>query len=289
MLVWLDAGEDLAHSPLHKIWQSASRASHDPHAFNLLPIVSYKPNMGLIPDRLSESYESDAQQMLPCASRLHINYGASLNPKLMAEDPFYALGEVFELAAASMKQYLNLIEQKLGQFTQVSSDDFDALPNLKYLKRILLRLIQQIRLTRSSITSAQSPKWPSASSERGQRSRSTVERDWSHLEDVAQALDRRCQEAITVLMSTVTIQDAKKAIAQAQRVAKLTFLAFIFVPLSFTTSFFGMNFRELEELSIWRWIVMLVPIMMGTLTVFFVDGRDASPWWKSFVSYIKGE
>lgn len=254
-----------------------------------MPIVNYRPNMGLIPDKLSESFENDIQQTLPCASRLHLSYGATLQPQTMTEDPFYALSDVFALAAASEKQFLNLIEQKLAQYSKPNDENFDALPNLRYIKQVVIRQTKHISLARNSIQTAQSSKWPSACTERGGRMRRAVELDWAHLEHVSRELDSRCQEAITVLMSTVTIQDAKKAIAQAERVAKLTFLAFIFVPLSFTTSFFGMNFRELEELSIWRWVVMSAPIITVTLTVFFVDGKVATRYWRSFILFMKGQ
>jgi len=41
-------------------------------------------------------------------------------------------------------------------------------------------------------------------------------------------------------------------------------LAFFFIPLSFTASFFGMNFKELgssnQDLSVWVWFIVSVPI-----------------------------
>lgn len=285
VLIWSDAGEDLGHSELHRMWQTAFNGGDGPHSFKLLPIVSYKPNIGLNADRLSELDESDAQRTLPCASQLHISYGASLDPKLMAGDPFYALSEAFALAAASLKQYLNLIEQKLEQVAQDSGEDFNPLPSPRYFKRVLLRLRPQIRVTLNSIQNAQSPEWPSTKSECTERSRSAVERDWKHLERVSHALDNRCQEAIT---ATVTTQDAKKTLARAEWVARLTFLATIFVPLSFVTSFFGMNLKELDDLSIWQWVTISISIMMGTIFIAFINGQDASRLRDSFSFGRKG-
>ncbi|KAI5780453.1 hypothetical protein EDC01DRAFT_274890 [Geopyxis carbonaria] len=54
----------------------------------------------------------------------------------------------------------------------------------------------------------------------------------------------RTKEGFEALMSTISIIDSHAAISEAESISKLTELAFIFVPLSFTTSFFGMNIKE---------------------------------------------
>jgi Mg2+ and Co2+ transporter CorA len=229
-------------------------------------------------------FEENDSKTLPSISSLHLNYGRSLRENVMAEDPFYALSEVFALTTASQKQFLNLVEHKLAEYTNLADSYFDALPNLRYLKQVLLRQRQQIRATRLFIRNAKPPKWAKAVSDVGKRARTAVEQDYSHLGDHAEDLDKRCQEAITVLMSSVAIADSKKAIMQAERVAKLTFLAFIFGPLSFTTSFFGMNFNELSGQSIWEWFVLTTSVLTVTLLFFFCD---VSRHWKSCIEYIK--
>jgi Mg2+ and Co2+ transporter CorA len=228
--------------------------------------------------------KTDAKQIPPCASRLHLDFGHSLRMSLMAEDPFYALTEVFAIAATSQNQLLNMVEHKLAQHTQQSITDFDALPNLRYLKSVLLRQTEQTKQVCQSIQNIEDSKWPRSSGPAATRARNIVKQDYDHICEHARDLDRRCQEAITVLMSSVTIHDAKEAMAQASRVAKLTFLAFVFVPLSFTTSFFGMNFRELEDLSIWKWVAITLPIMLTTLVVLLVDVVQR---WEAFIGVTK--
>lgn len=252
--------------------------------YSLWPIIRYRPNMGLYPERLSVTDNTDAKQVPPCASRLHLDFGHSLRMSLMAEDPFYALTEVFAVAATSQNQLLNMVEHKLAQDTQQSDKDFDALPNLRYLKSVLLRQMEQTKQVCRSIQNIEDSKWPRSTVAAAVRARNTVKQDYDHIYEHARDLDRRCQEAITVLMSSVTIHDAKEAMAQARRVAKLTFLAFVFVPLSFTTSFFGMNFQELEDQSIWKWVAITVPIMLTTLIVLLVDVVRR---WEYFVGAAK--
>ena len=57
---------------------------------------------------------------------------------------------------------------------------------------------------------------------------------------------------------------------QAVRTAKLTQLAFIYIPLSFVTSIFGMNVRELSDPvpPIWVCVVTLVIVAAATAAIF---------------------
>lgn len=158
--------------------------------------------------------------------------------------------------------------------------DFKSLSNLKYVNRLLCRHIQQIQQTLDSIHNTKHPKWPKARDHLGLKAASAseaIKQDFEHLLAFARALHDRCNEGISILMSTVSIEESEKAMVQAQRLGKLTFLAFIFVPLSFTTSFYGMNFKELDAktLSIWAWFALSVPVLSITLFSFFFDIQQA--------------
>lgn len=62
------------------------------------------------------------------------------------------------------------------------------------------------------------------------------------------------------------IAESREAITQTARMTKLTFLVFIFVPLSLITSFFGINFQELgrsaHTLRILARFLMLAPLLV---------------------------
>lgn len=73
-------------------------------------------------------------------------------------------------------------------------------------------------------------------------------------------------------MSSISISESQKAIDQAQRVGKLTFLVFIFVPLGFTTSFFGTNVKELQsDVGLKWWAALSLPVAVGAISLFYVD------------------
>ena len=68
-------------------------------------------------------------------------------------------------------------------------------------------------------------------------------------------------------MSNASIDEAKHSNEQAVLVTGLTKatnrLTFIFLPISFLTSVFGMNFRQLGQgpLSIWLWVAIALPLL----------------------------
>lgn len=66
------------------------------------------------------------------------------------------------------------------------------------------------------------------------------------------------------------LTESRKATEQACSVTRLTLLAFLFLPLSFTTSFFGINFRELDEgLNLWIWAATSIPLFVLVLVCYF--------------------
>lgn len=60
-------------------------------------------------------------------------------------------------------------------------------------------------------------------------------------------LIERVEKAHQALRAELSILESKRGIAEAEGVAKLTELAFIFIPLTFSASLFSMQVRELEE------------------------------------------
>ncbi|KAM3518350.1 hypothetical protein MY4038_010119, partial [Beauveria bassiana] len=101
--VWTDggslAGSDFMENPLSKALRLSSSFGE-----SLLPIVVYKPMMGLNAHLLAKH----------CAVRsLHSGYSRFLRQSLASGHSFIALTEVFTLVASSKKHFLNMMELKL--------------------------------------------------------------------------------------------------------------------------------------------------------------------------------
>lgn len=89
------------------------------------------------------------------------------------------------------------------------------------------------------------------------------------------------REMLQTNFSLWSIRDSNRSIEEAESLKRLTQLAFIFVPLSFVTSFFGMNVQELSGDGVKLWIFLVTAVCMGCSTILF--WRILSPiqlWWK---------
>ena len=70
-----------------------------------------------------------------------------------------------------------------------------------------------------------------------------VQKEYLALSSVAKEAGERVERTFQSVASTMSILESKSAIAEAHSVGRLTELAFIFVPLSFVSSFFGMSVK----------------------------------------------
>jgi Mg2+ and Co2+ transporter CorA len=243
-----------------------------------LPVILHKHMIALKCHLFPSTTPDDWKASVRSVSHLPFDYGRSLRPNIMAHDALYSLTEVFNFAASSQMELLNLIDIKIHKYTSLPTEqDFQSLPNLKYTKQMLYRYIQKTQRIIESIKNAKQDKWPKDSTEPGSRravsAAQNLEQDFQHLLDRAEMLHRLTTEAITVLFSSISISESQKAMEQAQRVGKLTFLAFVFVPLSFTTGFFGMNVAELagNKIGLRWWVCLSVLVTSAAVALFFLD------------------
>lgn len=233
----------------------------------------------------NNNVNDDISRQDQSASWLPAEYGRTLDPGVMAQDAMYALSEVLGLTASSQMQFLSLIDVKLEQQTLLShAQDRLCLPNLKYLQKILYGHIQKTQRVLDSIASTTSPKWPKASSPWGEpRAGAAVQRleqDSKHLPTRTETLQDRTTQAIATLVTSISITEAQRAREQATRVRQIILLAIAVIPLSLTTSLFGMNVIELgnDRMDLKWWGVVTVCVLVASSAVFLCD----------FVSFFSG-
>jgi hypothetical protein len=206
----------------------------------------------------------------------------------MRANPFYALTELFRFSAFSENQFLNLMEQKIipDAGYQVLKQETPTLSNLLYFQEILeahiVRIKDTVKVIRdkgshwTSSCEKGSPVGPLSTSQRtkADTAASMLLEDFEYLLERAETLKRRCDQGMAVIMNDAILAESKRAIYQAKGVAKLTLVAFFYIPFSFTTSFFGMNFHELGtgKLSVWTWFATSIPIFLITLAFLLLDG-----------------
>lgn len=238
-----------------------------------LPTIRHHPRLALKSKKYALPQEDYGRSgdLSQVASLLRKDYGKLLNTDLVKLDPFYALHELFAFSASSKLQFLNLVNEKLGPETgyAILAEETPSLSNLLYSQEMLCEHIQRLKENIETIKCRGSSQWPHApnNSVLGTKASEAADlllRDFEYLLAKAEILSKRCVTGMSVIMNNANIAESKRAIVQARRISKVTLLAFFYVPLSFTSSFFGMNFKQFgtsTTLNVWVWFAVSAPML----------------------------
>lgn len=190
----------------------------------------------------------------------------------MASDPFQALSDVFCFAANSESQIINLIEEKLRKemdYAALNRPQYQDVSNILYHKQILKRHLTYLDQVIAFIESRNGSDWPRSTDAtlRVMADATTLDilKKFRSLQERSRTLVRDCDASMQVRMNNIQIREAQSALNQAKTTAKLTRLAFFYVPLSFTTSLFGMNVLEFgiqATTKLWQWILLSVILLI---------------------------
>ena len=272
-IIWLDTGKDLKFGPLAP-WTrdfSASKAL-------CRPVILYEHKAALRGNSLSSAFPAtpisptSPSDSFQTASLISSQYGLLLNRATMNNDPIYALSELFRFSATSESQFLNMIHfQMKKSFLVLESQMSSSLENFRYHKGLL---DDQAHSIKGIIRALNKPmNLGGLGDQKGSEAVDTLVEDWTHLLELAQTLAAKCVEGMDIILSTIQLQESQEAIRQARGLRRLTLLAFFFLPLSLTTSFFGMNFREFGtgRLSVWVVFVVLIPVIVVSAALLFSE------------------
>jgi len=227
---------------------------------------------------------------------LHLDYARHIDPEIATADPFFALQDVFRFAAFSESQFLNIVQLSVHKevaATSIMQQRDPSISNLLHLKQILERHAQRLKENITFLENYQEPQLiqelPPEKTEKSRHVVRTLLRDFHTLAEQAQHLSKQCERGMDVVMSNTVIRESREAMAQAEGVAKLTRLAFIFIPLSLVTSVFGMNFTELNsgsELSIWVFFVASAPVLIISWAFLKFDKINLRTWLRRISMHL---
>ena len=242
--------------------------------FEILPTTLFRPKVALETEgHGSRSKESVFQS----AQLLHIRYGESTDPVLSRIDAFYAFYEVFQFCAFSELQSLNHKEWQVNQIwieaTRPGQISVQVTPEaLEEIRSLQVDHAWQLKLTLEVIRKRGSPHWPRATEQADVERVDTAARQLEDDFDYLLSRARKINDSIDHLIRHRRDQDLTKSRTGHDMiitVPQLTILMMIF-----TTTFFGMNFKELQTLSIWIYFVVVSPLIIGAATFFLFVG-----WW----------
>ncbi|KAL8833580.1 MAG: hypothetical protein Q9170_004195 [Blastenia crenularia] len=160
---------------------------------------------------------------------------------LCARDPLVFLSDMLDTSALSWLHVLSYLRASY-EFLPVSPTE--QAPRLRADKELLDRgicyFVDTISLLRHPPEA-----WPLTDHSSVTSARLIT--DFKTLCSEAESLSKWCSESISIAMSTISILDSQKSLAEARRVQFITYLAFIFIPMTFIASCFGMNIQELAD------------------------------------------
>lgn len=251
---------------------------HHSSKIEYLPISIFKPRMALRSIVCSHSEDTRPLFGLQSASILFEDYDRQLDGVQAAVDPIYALSPIFRFALSSEMSLLDTVDSNIrGELTHsvVTAQESPTMSNLLYNQQILKRHLDSLKEAIEFVEGFRKRK--AYQSIMDNTNSKYAEDVTSMLNDFHAAFDRakslcdECIQGIGIVAHNATIQESQKAFAEARSVTKLTKLALVFVPLSFTTSAFGMNVRELgngDAPSLWVWLIITVSIGLPILVFF---------------------
>ncbi|KAJ5406073.1 hypothetical protein N7465_007357 [Penicillium sp. CMV-2018d] len=271
-LIWLDVTNNVNNN-VKPFFTNPLRTGS--WAVSSVPVIRHQPGLAprqtpkvreLIANGTKLSCPIPSAGLVQNACWLHLDYGLNLDKNLAARNSFYALHEIVMFTACAENQFLNMLETKLLKELDPAfliRQTQPTLSNLLYNQRVLDRHTQRIRDNLATIKAGNSSGWPRTKLEPDQQRivdqiTENLINDYEYLLSRSLVLSEQCSRGMQVVMNNAMVKESRDAIIQAEGVAKLTRLAFIFVPLSFTASFFGMNFAQFGQgsLHIWIWFAV---------------------------------
>ncbi|KAI4617658.1 uncharacterized protein J4E87_008294 [Alternaria ethzedia] len=260
--------------------------------FNAWPSLGPHAKLGLWESTIKHSWplpfsDLDITQdtdgsLFQTASHLPSELHVMLDDHVIAgQDPLYALAPILLFAAASEIQLLSTLQK---WYDIIASTKWDRKYSTEHLEQLIMhkhllddhasRHEEVIRFISSPKLARWAANLTQDQSDVAQEAKDAVKADFEFLRSRCRQLSLHYQEAISILVSATSLAESQKQITLATQVTKLTILATIFLPLSYCTSIFGMNFVELEQLNIWIWVVVTVSIGLATFAIYQWDERQ---------------
>ena len=171
-----------------------------------------------------------------------------------SKDPMLAL---LRLAYIDTVDYLDNLGWTLDEITRDSLDEFTMTRRLPAWRKLLNDLEIEIPALGQSLGGFMDPDHAAY------REAKTMLHDLQH-ERIPLFL-QRVRAVHAALRSEMALLDSGRGIAEARTMARLTELAFVFIPLTFASSLFSMQVTELEA-GISFWVFALTALGLGVVT-----------------------
>lgn len=285
-IVWLDVGlRDLSVGPYGPKWLAPLGGNPNTTLFSPT-VIDHESDRVPGPFSAQESKNVVRQN----AKHLWNESALGIDRGLAQEDMVYALSTVLGFAAESNNQFLNMLNSishddiRRGTVSEYGRTDA-ALSNLasncEALRVHVKQLRQNVQVLERWTAHSATKRRSSGHAELTCESSRTILENFRELLRRAESLAAECDVGIRRVVQVISHAELQQQMDQNERVARLTQSAFVFVPATFTASFFGMNFMELGQgrQPIWIYFAVTVPVVVMAL-LFMTPGQ----WLRVHVS-----
>lgn len=290
----IDAGNDLSEGPPGP-WLRNNK--FDLSWTKFLPTIQNRNRIALKTDPTKVDDSGHSSKAFPQSARLQaLDYGNLLKPEVMRLEPFYAISDLFRFFLHSEAQFLNVMEAKIANdyAFDPTLKHTPTISNLRFFLAIIDAHLTRLRSTAQVIKDRGGSHWASRQSpkpdqaKRAETSAKALCDACESLIERAESLVQRCTRGMKLTINDVMLAESRQAISQARAITRLTLVASLYIPLSFTTSFFGMNFAELgTQLSIWVWFATSVPVFLFTVGFLLFDKEKFRDWSTETMRFLK--
>jgi Mg2+ and Co2+ transporter CorA len=213
-------------------------------------------------------------------------HGRSLEPDLMLQDPFYCLLEILAFSVAAECNVLNLIESKVTTCVESIEEGTpaavsNAQDELMFFQHLLEKHVRKVfelsRFVEDNV--AGRTYWTIVVDNPNIKvPKERLSKDIDYLLRAMETLRERCSREMSTMMSLAGIREGKRGFESGRRTFKVTVLAAIFVPLSFSCSIFGMNFVDFDQKAWGYGIWISVSFVTCLATLLAIIGNEPATW-----------
>ncbi|KAF1923072.1 uncharacterized protein M421DRAFT_426173 [Didymella exigua CBS 183.55] len=220
-------------------------------------------------------------------------YGETLDWNEVSTDPLSLLEELFRFQASAASQYLNMLRdlttERLAQTppTGETLPSMDDILHLDYTKTVLIRWSAHFKtlvgVLNDHVFHVEAKLLKD--DDRRLKLKLSLLKDLEFLQAEAETLITVCDSGKSTIMNLSTVFDSRQAAKDSSLVTELTKatnrITFIFLPISFVTSVFGMNFRQFGQgpLSITIWFAVALPLL--SICIFLTERKAWLKSWRS--------
>ncbi|KAK2763237.1 hypothetical protein FQN54_009873 [Arachnomyces sp. PD_36] len=270
-IIWLDFGRYLKKGSFGP-WSRSSQHDLAKKLISCVPVIQHEPRIAQRSQVQGVPMGWQGNSCPSSARLLHTVHGYRLNPETMRADSFYALSEYFTFAASSENQFLNFMHTQLEKAVRPpQKSGTGTLELLNFNRRLLEEHVIYLQSIVTFLRDDGDDEWPRAksgcSAYFAQEKRISLRRDFEFLLSKSRRLVSAFADGASFIMGHAELKKHCDTDIQDAKSKRLSWLAYIFLPLQFTSAVFGMNIQELGTGTgkLVQFFAALVPLLLASL------------------------